>query len=212
MKRRLPRASTGIRRVLAAAIILTSCGNTHVLSSEGRSTEEQMPTMQESREETIRATHGLVSALTSVGLQTRFADGNYSRCAGRSIPGHLGLSDDGGIWRYRTKGRLDLPDGQAGSAAHAAKMRDALTSAGWEPETGFLGSVDGIQELGDRWTVHVQRERLTASVESSAAAPIVLFRVLGPCLPATREEEQEYLDAMATKGAEKLDLDEGDER
>lgn len=153
------------------------------------------PTMEEGREHAIKATHELISSLAALGLRPEFADGTYSECAGPAIAGHLGWKDDAGVWQYATKGRFDLPEGQFGSSAVARDLRDALVADGWEPRSGFLGSIDGIQDADSRQIVRADRGDVSIEVNCYVDRPFVLFQVLGPCLATTTEQRKKYMRA-----------------
>lgn len=145
-----------------------------------------MPTMEEGREQATRAIRDVFSSLRTFGLQPRFADGSYSACTEDSVG-----------WRYKTKGRLDHPAGQSGSMAFARQVRDALAADAWEPLDGVLWAIDGIQDAGDHWVVRAVRGDVELDVTSYDAEPLVLVRVLGPCLPTTERERQQYRAAEA---------------
>lgn len=140
-----------------------------------------MLTMEEGREQATQAISDVFSALQNLGLGPKFADGGYSACTEDSVG-----------WRYKTKGRLDHPAGQSGSLAFARRVRDALAADEWAPLDGVLWTVDGIQDAEDRWIVRAAREDVEIDVTSYGSEPLVLVRVLGPCLPTAESERQHY--------------------
>lgn len=171
------------------------------MASAGGKKGKSMPTMEEGREQATQATYEVFASLAALDLAPRFADGGYHGCAEPTVFGDLGWRDDAGGWRYSAKGRLDLPDGQAGSASLARQVRDKLVDDGWKPLTGQLESIDGIQEArgADRWIVRADRGYLSISVDCYADEPLVLVGIYGPCLPTTEEQKKEYMSADTDK-------------
>lgn len=204
LSRNGPRPRARVRRGLTTSLLglvslIGGCANAGELASGSKRMEERTPTMQESREDAVQATRDVVSTLEALDLRPKFAEGDYSSCAGPSIRGHLGWKDDGGASQFVVRGRLDLPADRTGSESFAVQLRDSLESGGWEPDSHFPETIDGIQNVDHQWIVRARRGHLDIVVNTYATEQLVLFKVLGPCLPTTWEEREKYLEATAER-------------
>jgi len=111
-------------------------------------------------------------------------------------------ADDGSTWSYDTKGRLDLAPGAQSSRTLAVRIRDAVVRQGWQPVDRPGWADEGIQDAAGQWTVRATRGQLTLRVFTYARQPYVLPSVLGPCLPTSPGEMEQYMSA----GTDRIDV------
>jgi hypothetical protein len=100
-------------------------------------------------------------------------------------------TDESADWRVTANGRLDRRPPTGSTRADAEAIRDELASVGWTAYDSPT-SPEGIREYSSHWIVTVERDDLAINVSLYADQSFVLMRVLGPCLPATPEQRQEY--------------------
>lgn len=141
------------------------------------------PTMDDARQRSTRAFLDSALGLRTAGYVPTFGYTRYGIC-----------TDESADWRVSANGRLDRQPPTASSRADAEAVRDELTSVGWAP-FDTSASPEGIREFTSHWVVTVERDDLTINVSLYADRSFALMRVLGPCLPATPEQRQEYESA-----------------
>ena len=176
------------RPALVAAMLSAMMGTmTGRPDREDQPTHGSDPTTRSSDSEMasalIRSKRAFVDSalgLLAAGYTPTFGYTQYSIC-----------SDDSVEWRVTANGRFDREQPTGSTRAHVDEIRDELASVGWTPDDSET-SPDGIRELGSHWIVTVTRQDLTINVSLYASQPYVLMRVLGPCLPATPEQRQDY--------------------
>jgi hypothetical protein len=132
--------------------------------------------LQRSRRAFLDATLGLRSA----GYAPTFGFTHYAIC-----------TDESADWRVSANGRLNRQPPTGSTRADAEAIRDDLVGVGWTPYNTST-SPDGIRELTSHWIVTVERDDLTLNVSLYDNQSYILMRVLGPCLPATPEQQREY--------------------
>jgi hypothetical protein len=121
--------------------------------------------------------------LGAAGYSPTFGYTHYAICA-----------DESAYWRVSANGRLDRQRPIGSTRADAESIRDELTSAGWTAYDTAT-SPEGIREFASHWIVTVEWDDLTINVSLYTDQPFILMRVLGPCLPATPAQRQEYESA-----------------
>jgi hypothetical protein len=170
--------------VLASAMMgtMTGCSDredqptTHGSDPTSSSDDAMASALTRSRRAFVDSALGLRTA----GYAPTFGYTQYSIC-----------SDDSAEWRVTANGRFDREPPIGSTRADVESIRDELTSVGWTPDDSET-SPDGVRELSSHWIVTVTRHDLTINVSMYASQPYILMRVLGPCLPATPEQRQEY--------------------
>jgi hypothetical protein len=144
------------------------------------STAPSDPTMSDALQRSRRAFLDATLGLRSAGYAPTFGYTRYAIC-----------TDESADWRASANGRLNRQPPIGSSRADAEAIRDDLVGVGWVPYDTST-SPDGIRELTSHWIVTVERDDLTLNVSLYDEQPYILMRVLGPCLPATAEQRQEY--------------------
>jgi hypothetical protein len=144
------------------------------------STEPTDTSMADALRRSKRAFLDSVVGLRAAGYLPAFGYTRYAIC-----------TDEGADWRVSANGRLDREPPIPSTRADAEAIRDELTSVGWTA-SDTPTSPEGIRESSSHWIVTVERDDLTFNASLYADQPFVLIRVLGPCLPATPEQQEEY--------------------
>ncbi|MFY0406671.1 hypothetical protein [Solicola sp. PLA-1-18] len=188
------RTNATTRRTVAAlpaallVALAAGCGGGSSTPTGGGGASVSDPVdVETSRTEVRGAATDLLAALTAAdgplgsrGGTVRFSNGAFAPC-----------TDDAAGFAYDTNARVDL---DADSLSALPDVRAALEADGW--------TIDDDPGGADPATsVTARKGELTSRVLASEK-PLALVKVLGPCLPVTQEQKDDF---ESSPGAEPLD-------
>ncbi|MGH9138423.1 MAG: hypothetical protein ACRD0G_15500 [Acidimicrobiales bacterium] len=176
--------------LLVVTMSLAACGAVGG-ATDGPDSSEVAANLADDQQTAIDAITEVFAELEAEGLQPNFASFDYGWCD-RPDP----------TYRAKANGRLDHPDGRFSTVEDAEQVRDLLDELGWTPRDGSFWT-DGIWADVDWWQISADRGEMAIGMYLYGDHPMVLVRVLGPCVELPEEDEDAY-----TIDFERIDLNE----